>query len=512
MLKIPLLVFLAAPCLLNAQQHAGDGSPGSGGFVPTLTAPHAWMGNSAYTLSLRDGLGGASGMFGISAGQSFFTWNGAPVWMDASSLVYRTSIALGGAAGVAGAGSYDITLSLPPLNMNLIGRSYYAQVAVFDAGAAPSGVCTSNAVTIDLVMRPNLFVGTQMASPSNAYSLDGITFAENAPQWTFPGNIMGSAAHSNSLDEYVGVFNTGIYHGDSRSGTTVWSLLWASTTGHDVEGINIDEERDVIWTLSSGSSSAVELVCIDIDASSSTYGQLIAETTGLYNNGPLQKWAMSPDGNTAVVAKILSDSLFVYDLNPASSTFLQNSQILDVPAHNSSMLHLVTNVMYSSDGSELFAAVQHAGVENSEIGRYDVAAGVWIDHNPNVFGVQCLGDMSDPVLLTGSGAYGMDISDDLVLFVSGPFVPFNGGGGNDDGWLSRVELTPLSGSGYSTVQYTGAVKDVHEVSLNHDQNVLAVGTPDSSTAHVTFFDSETLSFIGGTLLSGSRNIYQMHWR
>ncbi|MBC8371130.1 MAG: hypothetical protein H8E25_14115 [Planctomycetes bacterium] len=512
MIKIPLFIFLTSPCLLAAQQHAGDGSPGSGGFVPTLTAPHAWMGNTAYTMSLRDGLGGASGMFGISAGQSSFSWNGAPVWMDASRLVYQTPITLGGAAGVAGAGDYDITLNLPPLNMSLIGRSYYAQVAVFDAGAAPSGVCTSNAVTIDLVMKPNLFVGTSMAPPSNAYSVDGITFNENTPQWTFPHNVMGSAAHSNSLDEYVGILDTGIYHGDSRSGTTVWSLLWASTAGYYVEGIYIDEERDVIWTLSSGSNSALELVCVDIDPSSSTYGQRIAETNGVNNNGPLQKWTLSPDSKTAVIVKVLSDTLYVYDLDPTSPTFLQNTETLDVPAHNNSMLHLVTTVKYSPDGSELFAAVQHAGTTNSEIGRYDVAAGVWIDHNPNVFGVQCLGDMSDPVLLTGSGAYGMEVSNDHVLFVVGPFAPFNGGGGSDDGWLSRVELTPLSGSGYSTIQYANAVEDAHELALNHDQTVLAVGTPDSSTSDVRFFDTETLSLLGGVQLAGARNIYDMHWR
>ncbi len=512
MLKIPLLVFLACPCLLSAQQHAGNGSPGSGGFIPQLTAPHAWMGNPSYTMSLQNGLGGASGMFGISAGRRPFTWNGAPVWIDPSELVYQTSIALGGAVGVAGDGSYDLTLTLPPLNMNLVGRRFYAQVAVFDAGAAPSGVCTSNAVTIDLVTRPNIFVGTSMAPPSNAYSLDGISLTENAPQFTFPHNVMGSAAHSNSLDEYVGVVDTGVYHGDSRSGTTVWSLLWASTAGYYVEGIHIDEQHDVLWTLSSGSNSALEFVCIDIDPSSSTYGQRIAETSGLYTNGPLQKWTMSPDSKTGVVVKILSDLLYVYDLDPTSPTFLQNTDVLNVPAHNNSPLHLVTTVLFSPDGSELFAAVQHAGLENSEIGRYDVAAGVWIDHNPNVFGVQCLGDMSDPVLLTGSGAFGMDVSDDHVLFVAGPFAPFNGGGGSNDGWLSRIELTPLSGSGYSTTQYTGAVPDAFEIALNHDQTILAVGTPDSLTSDIQFFDTGTLSFIGGVLLSGSRNIYDIHWR
>ena len=508
-LFLPLLS-LAIPVPLFAQANAGDGSPGSGGFVPELSSPQPWMGRSNYALRIENGLGGANALFGICAAPAAFTWNGAPAWMDTTRLVFRLGLTLGGTPGSPGAGFFDIPMTLPVPNNALAGRTFWAQAAIFDAGAAPAGVCTSNAIALTLTLRPKVLVGTNMGSPSNWYSVDGPSMAPGS-SGNFSFNLMGGASRLGGLDEYLAVSGEGVYHGDWSSGSLVWNLLWSDYPSI-VEGLELDEARNLLWTMVNDSSGQEELVAIDVDASSLTYGQTAVMTSGVGAVGIVQPWALSADGNTAAVVKILSDSVYLWDLDPASATYLQNTALLDVPAHNNSVIHLVTTVAFSPDGQELVALVQHAGSTNAEVGRYDRGAGLWIDHDPTALGAQCLGDLSVPALAMGSAPTGISISREGWFMVSGFGTPLGGGQGSA-GWVGRVDLTPLIGTGFLWTPYTGGtVNDSWRIALDRDDAVLAVGTPGDSAGDLQFLDATTFALQGAVNLSGIRNIKHLTWR
>ncbi len=508
-----LLAFISFLCFLvpgNAQSHAGDGSPGSGGLVPELSSAQAWMGRPSFSVRVENTLGGTTGVFGISAAPGATTWNGAPVWLDTSQLLFSTPISMGGSAGIPGVGFVDIPLNIPAPSVAMAGRSFWAQAAIFDPVAAPAGVCTSNAIELTLTMRPSVFVGANVGRPSDWWMLDGPNMVLS-DTGTVPFNIHGMSSRIGGLDQYMSVFDEGIFHGDSRSGTLQWTKIWNGATGF-MEGCELDEERNIVWTLGTDANANYELHGIDVDVTSPGFGTTVAKTSGVGAVGPVQPWSLSPDGKTAAVVKILSDSIYLWDLDPASSTYMQNTAVLDCPAHNNSPLHLVTTVKYSPDGKELVALVQHAGAYNGEVGRYDIAAGTWIDHNSNSFGTQCLGDNSNPQVLFGAAPTGVTIANDGTIYVSG-FADRLGPGQGVDGWMGRLDLTSLSGNAVTWTAYTaGTVYDAWRCSLNREGTVIAVGTPSDSNGDIQFIDAHSLTFLGAEVLPGSRNISNITWR
>ena len=138
------LAITVEDCLVSWHPY-GDGTAGSGGFVPSLDGTDAPCTGGA-TLEIADGLGGAFAFLWITAKEGCFPFVGGKLYLDPSGLFIRLNLKLGGAKGVPGAGN----LTLPTGDLSAAaGLSFYLQTLIRDP-AGFKGVALSNAVRLDI--------------------------------------------------------------------------------------------------------------------------------------------------------------------------------------------------------------------------------------------------------------------------------------------------------------------------------------------------------------------------
>ena len=94
---------LIAP--LHAQTSYGTGSPGAGGVVPTLSSNQPWLGNTGFTLSVDQAVGGSFGFVLLSTGPTAGFVGTIPLWIDLAQQFASLSFITDGAPGAPGAGS-----------------------------------------------------------------------------------------------------------------------------------------------------------------------------------------------------------------------------------------------------------------------------------------------------------------------------------------------------------------------------------------------------------------------
>jgi hypothetical protein len=138
-------LMLDAPAAGVIQQY-GEGTPGTAGAVPVLGCQGPAAAGTSGAVRIRGGLGGATAFLFLGASQAAvtdFPFPGATVHLGDQLLVLP--LALGGAAGVAGAGGIDLPIALPAAV--LPGLTFYHQAVVIDAGA-PFGAALSNGLRI----------------------------------------------------------------------------------------------------------------------------------------------------------------------------------------------------------------------------------------------------------------------------------------------------------------------------------------------------------------------------
>jgi len=126
-------------------QPVGVGLAGSGGLVPALTASGCASLGGQVTLQLADVRGGAKGLLFGSFSEGLLAFRGGTLFMGSVDVLLN--IGVGGAAGVAGAGS----ATFPPLsidNPGLLGAKVFVQAAFVDP-AAVNGVSLTQAVRVE---------------------------------------------------------------------------------------------------------------------------------------------------------------------------------------------------------------------------------------------------------------------------------------------------------------------------------------------------------------------------
>jgi hypothetical protein len=127
------------------QRHASG--PGTGGIAMSFGARGPFRADDTIELRVRGGLGGAIGGLllterGASVPNLFGAGHG--LWLDVSGPTVAVPIVLGGAPGVAGAGTLAVSVPIP---LTMLGVELHHQVGVIDAGA-PLGLSTSNGLRI----------------------------------------------------------------------------------------------------------------------------------------------------------------------------------------------------------------------------------------------------------------------------------------------------------------------------------------------------------------------------
>jgi hypothetical protein len=124
----------------------GAGLAGAGGFVPTLTGGGCPQIGGAFSLQLAQGVGGAGGLLFIGVSAASLPLKGGTFLVG--GVVLQLGLALGGGAGVPGAGSLTLPAALPadPL---LQGVQVFLQAGFSDA-AAVHDVSLTNGLRMEI--------------------------------------------------------------------------------------------------------------------------------------------------------------------------------------------------------------------------------------------------------------------------------------------------------------------------------------------------------------------------
>ena len=425
-------------------------------------------------------------------------------------MFYQSLVPLSGQPGQPGVGSFDVPFSIPT-SPSFAGMQVFAQVGVLDSTV---GIASSNALSIVLTVEPQVFVAYSYSGVSEWFTVDPRTATLGDTGSISPYGPTGASYANGGQDLFLGVSKDGIHRADFRGGSPSWSTIWSSN-GEDVFDAVFAGEHQRVWTLSGPSGASHELKAIDVDLSSPTYGQVVAETNGISSRGITQFWRMRNDGKRACIPGLLTMKHWIYDLNPASPTYLQETKTLEVPDHGQSVVSVITDMAWTPNGKELWVLVQHAGSMNAEIGRYSFEADAWIDHNPTMPGAQCLGDNSTPPLVSGGGPTYLRM-DPLGRFcmVGGFGTPNFGTYSN--GWMMRVDFEQGSSNGVQAT-YLSAMdlgSDSWDGALNADGSRICVAAPNQSAGDLHVISTDSLSLIGSIDLATYwiQNLKTLVWR
>ena len=122
------------------------GLKGKGDFVPALTADGCPMPGNVFTLHATDVVGGASGTLFVGLAPAAVPFKGGT--FAVGSMVLTVGLAVGGAPGVAGAGTLTLPAGLPAVPA-LSGTSIYLQAGFGDA-AAVKGVSLTQGLQMEI--------------------------------------------------------------------------------------------------------------------------------------------------------------------------------------------------------------------------------------------------------------------------------------------------------------------------------------------------------------------------
>ncbi len=110
----------------------GVGTAGTGGFVPSATLSGSWYLNEDVTLEIRNGLGGAPALLITGFARATIPFAGGDLLVATPWIL--VNLVLGGAAGVGGAGTLDLTDTIPD-DPAIVGVLVDFQVLVADPAA-----------------------------------------------------------------------------------------------------------------------------------------------------------------------------------------------------------------------------------------------------------------------------------------------------------------------------------------------------------------------------------------
>jgi hypothetical protein len=127
----------------------GAGTPGTGGFVPTLSTSGgvSQIGNSAFGLAIGNARGGAFAVLSLNPVETAIPFAGGTIFVVPGAAV---NLVLGGAAGVGGAGSATIPIPIPYVPV-FVGATVSAQSGILDP-AGNSGVTLTPGLRVTICL------------------------------------------------------------------------------------------------------------------------------------------------------------------------------------------------------------------------------------------------------------------------------------------------------------------------------------------------------------------------
>jgi hypothetical protein len=489
--------------LAPAQNPYGYGTPGPGPFEPELVCGQPWMGNASFGCTIQNGLGGAGGLFVFSAQPASFYFGTTLVLVDPNPLnvLLFAPVPLGGGTGVPGAGFATLALPLTfAPTPALAGINVFAQGFVDDP-SNPGLYAATRGVRLELGYPPLVFVGTSVGgSVDNHYFVDPI--AQNVAHSGgngFTDNVSGAVFAHGGRDLFV---STSIAHQVSRADLSgpapVWSTLYAS--GNVFYGIGHDWTHDRVYSLTGPTASTREIVAIDSNSSSATYGQVVGTTVGVGGGATLERWGLSRNGKLAAVPAVFGSggSLIIVDTDAASATYLQSVITSVVPGS----FGFAFSVAAGFTPNDEYAIVLISGLGVQAIARFHLPTQTWVDHDAITPGVQHI-DLGPSYTVPSA----MQVSRD------GKFAVVSGLGAGSVGWAVRVDMDPAAVPAYTVTPYLagqGLLAGAYGASISPDGTQAAFTS--TTPAKLLIVDATTGALQANVPLPGASNIYTAEWR
>jgi hypothetical protein len=505
-----LLILLIATSVAG-QEWFGKGAPGTGGYTPVLTSNQAYMGNPSFAFKIQYGLGGSSGLLGLSLKQRSWYVGNTQILISPwpLELLLLQWVNLGGQKNQPGVGTATVPLPIPgPPNPALAGLDVYAQYIGVDY-PTPGNPSASQGLRVELTYPPLVFVGTSVGGSTDPYYLidpltrtlkhrGGVAQTDNvtAAAWAYGGKglFVGSSIRNQ------------VNYADVSSVPPSWRSIYTSA-GSGCYGVGYDRVNRRLYTLTDPGTAARELVALDVtDPSSPAFGKRLGNTSGLSVGAALvERWLLSPSGKQAAVLAMVGIlgpvNLVLVDTDPMSINYLKSLIVTQVPA---SGMHLTTRVAFTQDEKLVMVVIQNVGTTPGEIARYDIATNTWLDHNSTQSGIQNIGPNSVPPAMLGSAP------TDIEIDPTGAFAVVCGFGGN--GWAGRLDLKPGSPSyfSYQTLQPMATLPGAWACGLARDGSLMSIGT--FPNANLVLADPLTGTLIGTVGMTGASNVYTAEHR
>lgn len=505
-----LLLIAALTLPLSGQSTYGGQSPGSGGIQPIISCNQAYFGNLGWGVGVSQGLGGASGLLGLSTIPQSLNLGGIPLNIDIGpGLVFLLPITLSGPVGTPGAGNFFLPVPLagPPVPV-LSGTNFYWQAAVIDA-AGVGGLAMTRGLRAELTMPPQIFVGSSVGGSLDPHwFVNPLTSVLDYPTGgnTNTNNVDGGTYADGGRTLYVVSGFGSISRCDLSGAAPVWSTLitLAGTSGPAEGNLQLDPIRKRIWTYADPGTGIREFLAIDVDALSATYGQVVAQTNGASANvGLVGTWALSADGNYAAVPGLLGGNVYIFDLDPSSATFGTLVDVAPIPVSGASSLWFPTDIIFSPDGDYVLLIMQGTGTTPAEIARYHRPTLTWIDHNATVPGLQNMGPAALPAVPMLSAPTSLEIDR------NGNFLAVAGNGGS--GWMGRIGLNPSSPFVWSwTPGPATGTNGWRRAAINSDGDRIAVNA--TSPHELRIYDSTSLLQLSTVPLPSGTASGNVIWR
>ena len=497
-LTLSLILVLATGGV--SQTNYGTGTPGPGGVVPRLTSGQAWMGNTAFSLDMAGAPGGAAGWLVVSFAPAAVTSGSTPIWVDFNQVNSVTPVAFSGSGGAPGQGAGSVPA---PLNFGVLpylaGLSFYAQAFIPYSG----GVAVSAGLEITLTMPPEILVSSCCGSQ---YVIDPQAQTLAVPPSPVPANgIYDAISDEGGRYVYLSADGAGggIFRGDASLQPPAYTPLGPPRRTFF---LRLDEERQRLWAIADNGSGDRDLVVFDVDPASSTFGNQIDAIPAIGNVA--ERFALSGDGNRAVVQSGFGTTLVVYDTDPASPTYKQILSTIAVPTNPQAVIAFVLDLAFAHDGDTLLVPLNYIvapGMPIScEIARYSLSANAFIDHDSNTPLIDNIGpSASPPVTFEAviSRVIPSRYSDRVALSGLG-VTP----------WAGTLDLSPTLPAGYAWTPVQGvSMSGPYTAVLDPEGKTLAV--PDTSGGGSLYlFDAASGVLLNTVALPGGNFLYSVIWR
>jgi hypothetical protein len=493
--SIGAVVLLAGAAL--AQVPYGTPTAGPGGIAPVLVCGQPWMGNLAFSMTIANGAGGANALLGVSTAPAAFAFGGTSIFIDPAGIIILQPLVLGGPLGAPGAGSatMPLPLALTP-SPALAGLTVFAQAVVEDP-SNPGVFAATRAVRLELGYPPLVFVGTSVGgSVDNHYFVDPLsqTLVHQGGN-NYTDNVSGAIFAHGGEDLFV---STSISHRISRADVTAMPPAWTDlyNTANVFYGIGHDWLYDRVYSLTGATATTRELVAIDSNPNSATYGTVVGSTLGLGGGATLERWGLSIDGKHAAIASIFGSGgqLIIVDTDAGSGSYMQPVITSTVPGTSGWGFSIGVTAGFTPNDEYVLTLVAGLGVQTML--RYHFHTLSWVDHDPVTAGIQHI-------------VFPNTVPSSMAVSPDGTFAIVTG-----NNWVSRVDLYDAAATPNHALTPilpgSGLLANAYGASISRDGTMAAFTS--TSPPKLIIVDTATGALIGNVALPGASNIYTSAWR